>query len=325
MKKTLIALAVLAASGASFAQVTITGNLAMGYKLSTTAAVDASGFGVDTSQIDFAATEDLGGGWKMAAKMALAGADRSGESGTGAVAGRDASLTLTTGAGAFILSANRSADYLTGGVSGVAGVGFGGKIFSARRTADAVAYVVPVGPVTVSLVHQENDQATGASGTMALGTGAAGSSFQRLNVVGVTYAAGPLTANGQYLSYDNRSNPSANTTADYVTRASGSYDFSVAKLGLGYSQANYSAGGIRKDALIGVSVPAGALTVGAQWGQRKTEGFSTAADGSNNGTALAVTYALSKRTSVIGNYARWDMTGQSTANTETNILLSHSF
>jgi hypothetical protein len=55
MKKTLIALAVLASSGASFAQVTITGNLAMGYRATTAPAGDASGFGVDTSQINFSA------------------------------------------------------------------------------------------------------------------------------------------------------------------------------------------------------------------------------------------------------------------------------
>ena len=66
MKKTLVALAALAATGA-FAQVTITGNLAMGYAVATNVANgggDVSGLGVDTSEIDFAATEDLGGGVK---------------------------------------------------------------------------------------------------------------------------------------------------------------------------------------------------------------------------------------------------------------------
>lgn len=82
MKKTLLAMAVLAASGASFAQVTISGSLIMGYKATkstgtsdvvapgpfvvnrATSGADASGFGVDTSEIDFAIAEDLGGGAK---------------------------------------------------------------------------------------------------------------------------------------------------------------------------------------------------------------------------------------------------------------------
>ncbi len=327
MKKTLIALAVLAASGASFAQVTITGSLAMGYKATTTNSSDASGLGVDTSEINFMATEDLGGGMKATAKMGLAGADRSGESGNGTVGGRDASLVLTGGFGAVALTSVRSADYLSGGVSGVAGIGFDGKVFGARRIADAISYSVPVGPVSLTLQHQENNVASNLAAG-GLGIGAAGSSAQRLNVLSVTYAAGKLVANGQYLSYDNRNNAVTSTTADYVTRAAASYDFGMAKLGLGYSQANYSSGGTGKEGLVGVSVPLGAVTVGAQWGQRKVDDSpvgSPFANGTTNGTGLTAAYALSKRTSVVGTYARWDVLNQSSANTETSVLVVHNF
>jgi predicted porin len=353
MKKTLIALAVLAASGASFAQVTITGTLAMGYKATTSAKFsspltlpvprlflgmnDASGFGVDTSEIDFMATEDLGGGMKATAKMGLAGADRSNESATGspsspfAVTGRDASLVLTGGFGAVALTSVRSADYLSGGVSGVAGIGFDDKLFGARRKADAISYSVPVGPVSLTLQHQEVDMANASVPTTAygLGAGATGSTGQRLNVLSVTYAAGALVANGQYLSYDNRDSAVGSNTADYVTRASAKYDFGMVKLGLGYSQANYSAGGTGKEGLVGVSVPLGAFTVGAQWGQRKVEDANGSAasliNGTTNGTGLNASYALSKRTSVLATYARWDVLNASSAATEASVLVIHNF
>ena len=329
MKKTLIALAVLAASGASFAQVTITGSLAMGYKATTSSAAgDKSGLGVDTSEIDFMATEDLGGGMKATAKMGLAGADRSNESAltTAAVAGRDASLVLTGGFGAVALTSTRSADYLSGGLSGVAGIGFDLKVFGVRRIADAISYSVPVGPVSLTLQHQENS-ITSIPTSGGLGVGATGSSAQRLNVISATYAPGKLAANIQYLSYDNRDNAVGSNTADYVTRANGNYDFGMAKLGLGYSQANYSGGGTAKEGLVGVSVPLGAVTLGAQWGQRKVEDATgtAIANGTFHGSGLNAAYALSKRTSIVGMYARWDVPAASSASTEASVLVIHNF
>jgi predicted porin len=72
MKKTLVALAVLAASGASFAQATITGTYAFGYASTTGGGVAASsGLGTDTADINFAASENLGGGMTASAKMGI--------------------------------------------------------------------------------------------------------------------------------------------------------------------------------------------------------------------------------------------------------------
>jgi len=49
MKKTLVAMAVLAASGASFAQATLTGSYAFGYATTSSAAgAKSSGLGTDT-------------------------------------------------------------------------------------------------------------------------------------------------------------------------------------------------------------------------------------------------------------------------------------
>ncbi|MEY3782232.1 MAG: hypothetical protein RIS97_410, partial [Pseudomonadota bacterium] len=80
MKKTLLALAVVAASGAAFAQsATLSGSYAFGYQSATSAAgVRTAGIGTDTAAIALVATEDLGGGLKATAKVSLGGMMRDG-------------------------------------------------------------------------------------------------------------------------------------------------------------------------------------------------------------------------------------------------------
>jgi len=321
MKKTLVALAVLAASGASFAQVTITGNLTMGYQASSDAAkAETSGLGVDTSEIDFAATEDLGGGVKATAKLALAGADRSGESGNGTAVGRDASLALQTNAGIFTLASAQAADYLSGGLAGVGAYysGWNGKVLSARTNRDTLTYTLPVGAWALSATYQESANLLGlGAGT----TGTAATTGQSLVGVVASYAAGKLAGNFTYLSF----NANTGATKDQ-TRLSGNYDFGVAKLGAGavVTNVNTTPAGRLTDLLVGVSVPFGAVTVGGEWVSRKQD--DTATPGTATGTSLQVSYALSKRTSVIGNYARWDSApGAANASTQYQALVSHSF
>jgi predicted porin len=316
MKKTLVALAALAATGA-FAQVSITGELAMGYLASTTNGADKSGLGTDTSEIFFNASEDLGGGMKIDAKMEIWGADRSNEGGS-AVVGGNAILGLTTGFGKVSLGSTKGADYLSGGISGVAGLSMDGKVFSARTSNDYIDLAVPLSSALVlSLNHKES--ATG----LGLGVGTGGDAAvvgQRTDSVSLTYSSGALVANGNYVSYDNKDKTSA-TSKDSVLRAAVSYDLGVAKLGAGYSQTSMAANYSVKDALLGVSVPMGALTLRAQVATRDTEN-----SGVVNGQAIGLTYALSKRTSVIAHYKRWDvLTNTKGADTQTAVLLDHTF
>jgi len=336
MKKTLIALAVLAASGASFAQVTISGNLAMGYQASSVAKADKSGLGVDTSQIDFAATEDLGGGMKAIAKMSLAGADRSGESGNGTVGGRNASLALVTNVGVFSLGSTKAADYLSGGVAGVGALyssfdsleaGATG-LFSARSNRDTATYTLPLGAFTLAVSSQEGGNNQG------LGTGAAGVQHpaQRLTAYIANYASGPVTADIQYLAYDQAAVAGAlggDSTVKNVQRLSGAYDLRFAKVGLGVQVQNNLGGATSSKAtqtLVGISAPFGAVSLGAQWGQRKTEDYTVLAqNGTRSGYGLGLTYSLSKRTSVVAQYSRWDNANFVDADNSTTVLLSHSF
>lgn len=344
MKKTLIALAVLAASGASFAQVTVTGTLAMGYKQTTsvgtsailalpaTSGADASGFGVDTSEIDFTATEDLGGGQKIEAALAFAGADRSGESNSttpGALTGRDATLTYTNNSfGRIQLGTTKDAAVHSGIPSaGAPVVDMDGKLFQIRSSSDFISYAAPIGPVV--FVYKLSESSKG----LGLGNGTSGASGvtvgQRTSDFVFVYSKGPLDLVGAYRAYDNRNSTTITSleslTKDNVFAFQVGYNFGVAKVGFGLNNTTASLGPKVTDMLLGVSVPMGALTLGMTLGRATTSGvadvdsakvggafaksFLQKADGTANSVSYGAKYDLSKRTNLTVKYATWTRSG----------------
>ncbi len=351
MKKTLIALAVLAASGAAMAQVTVTGLLAMGYKATkagNNAGTESSGLGVDTSQVYFTATEDLGRGQKIEAKLGVAGLDRSGESNygktgaNGPATGRDASLTYTNSAiGQVQLATLERPDFFSAGysaASSVAGVDapvidMDDKLHEYKKVVDQIRYAVPLGPVTVFLNHIEDYNKPTAVG---LGVGAAGQTGQRANQLAVRYDGGPLTAFASYRSYDNRIEggcaaaapalalaacPALRLTKDSLYNLQAAYDLGIAKIGVGYQDVSATNGMHQKDSMIALSMPLGALTLGAAWHRSETADAPNTApflgglwkakdyEGTANGYSVGVRYALSKRTSVLARHAAWTTSG----------------
>jgi predicted porin len=329
MKKTLIALAVMAASGASFAQVTITGNLTMGYKQTSAPAGDASGFGVqtetNTSGITFTANEDLGGGLKAKAVMSMDGVSRAG------VFGGDASLALTGGFGGLTLATGRGTDYLSEGIAGVGGVKMDDKVFTQLFAKDTISYALPkfIEGLSLSVTHEEAalSRAGETASPIGLGVGAAGlpvnNFYQRGNSVSATYVAGPLAANLGYIAYDQDGNVNGNAKNRISIAAS--YDLGMLKLGAGYRNTQ-RVDGTRQDALVSANVPLGALSLGANFAQRITTDTTQTAAGTRTGYGLKAQYDLSKRTNMSLSYAKWDATvGAVTATTDTLMLLSHSF
>jgi predicted porin len=336
MKKTLVALAVLAASGASFAQVTMTGEFTWGFKSTTTdtgtttsAANQASGFGVDYSNINFAASEDLGGGTKLAVSMGIDGADRTADSGgyagTGtAVGGVDAKLTLTNGASKLLLGSMRNADYLSEGIASTNGVwiDLDGYIFSAHTNSQRIEYSYALGPVSVGYQFLQSSTSPGE------GAGISGDAVvvgQPRNLVQATYAAGPLTANLGLGVYSNEVDNSIKTNKN-LTRVSAAYDLGVAKIGGGYSVTKKTRGSLA-DTYLSVGVPVGALQLGADWGTRKTDhdGVDTA-DGTVGAWGLGAVYSLSKRTVLVANYRSYEaVIGANTRSTDTRLYIDHSF
>lgn len=326
MKKTLVALAALAATGA-FAQVALTGNVTMGYEANTVGGVsgvgtaDASGLGTDTTSITFAASEDMGAGYKAAISMTMDNINRGGD-----VGGRNASLALTTPVGQLTLATAKASDYLSGGLASVGSYysGWDEKVFSARTSRDTITFAVPFGSFTGAVTYQEAGTAVG------LGTGTSGDATvtgQSLTGVAVSYAAGAANANLTWLMF----NSNTGALKDQA-RLSGNYDLGVAKLGAGYVNTNVAGTSRITDMEIAANVPMGAANIGASWVSRKYDDFG-ATSGTSTGYSLEVGYSLSKRTAVIANYARWTqvqaglggITAGRDASSKTQVLLSHSF
>lgn len=350
MKKSLIALAVLAASGASFAQVSVTGNLTYGYQSKTTATnngaatTEEAGLGADTARVIFTAKEDLGGGYAATATMGLNtgggnGVNAVGNSG-GTATSEDTTLMLATPVGGLVLGTVRAAEYLSG-YNSVAGVGayyagWDSKVLTPRTHRDMWAFVVPVGAVKFVISQQEkantNNLGSGYTGATAIGSPLSNGA---LTLVGVTYAAGPLVADAQYLAYKDSGIVGNNKD---TTRISANYDLGVAKLGAGYQVSNAlgavgAANPKVTDYLIAAKIPMGASSFGVSFTSR-TWDDATATLGLTNGTgtgySLEYGYAMSKRTSVIANYARWTqvasgMLANADASSQYQLLLSHSF
>jgi hypothetical protein len=299
MKKTLVALAVLAASGASFAQVAITGTVAMGYAAGKDVnGAESSGLGIDTTALNFNATEDLGGGKKISVNQGFDGMNRAG------VAGNDTNMTLSTPSYSLTLASTLLADYLVAGIANQAGLfnGFEGRLVSPKNVKDSIGVSVPMGALTFSATHYEG---TGTS--LGLGVGATGVSNQRNNQFQVAYAAGALAANGAYKAYDNQDNTSATSTKS-IARASVSYNLGVASIGAGIAASTLAKEGTDTESMLSVGVPFGSFTFGAALMNRTISG--TAANDVNlSGYGLELDYALSKSTKIATNYMSWQQKG----------------
>jgi hypothetical protein len=329
MKKTLIAMAVLAASGASFAQVSITGAISYGYRTTTGATgSNAGGFGLDGSALTFAAKEDLGGGMSADASLSFDGINRAG------VGGGDSSLSLAGGFGKLAFAQGRGSDYLSGGTAGVGGVTLDDKVFSILTASETITYTLPtlVQGVTVGFNIEEGyaTRTIGESATvLGLGAGAAGAApagdYQRNSAVSVGYAAGALAVNAKYQAYDH-SEILENSKYRFSVR--GAYDLGLLKVGAGFRNTELQGGATRQDTFFAVGVPvSAALTLGANYGQRVGSGYVAATSNyTKTGSSVNAVYALSKRTALNVSMARWD-TSSTSANqsTENNITLSHSF
>ena len=331
-KKSIVTLAVLA-SGAAFAQVSVTGNFVTGFSGANTpvnslsvlnkgamATTDesASGLGVDTAEITFSVKEDLGGGMRAKASMGLVDMARgraraTGNVNTGFGAG-NSSLSLQNAMGEVRLSTMRKADYLSAGVSGVGGNYMDGRVFNMRTSVDAVDVMVPFGPVTATFTYAEPDNALG------LGVGTSGITGSRQVAVGVQYDQGPLSVNGGYLSNEN-----VGDKGHY--RAAAAYDFGVVKVGGGFEYASMQLGEVKStttDMLLSANVPLGATALSANWAQREISD-QTAGNGIFNGYGVKASYALSKRTAVSADYTVWTGYVSAPVQSQYNLFVSHSF
>ena len=302
-----VALATVAACGASYAQVSLSGEFAYGYLSDTNAqGVTTSGGGRDTAQLVFKATEDLGGGMKVDVKMSL----NTGSFGAGA-ASDDQSLTLTTPMGAASFLIYKPANWVTQASGGATWYGLDGYTLGARGLRDGMAFTAPLADgvtATVALLEPSN--------YLGEGTGNSGTTKQSLYSFGGKYAKGPLQVQAAYLSYTNAG--STDTTTDNVTRFGGNYDLGVAKVGAAIQTAKFSGGGTNTETAFSISAPLSKqVSLAGMWATNKTEVASgsplAVLNGTRNGYSVQAQYNLSARTYFIAGTGSY--TGNASAGT----------
>jgi len=316
MKKTLIALAALAVAGTAFAQssVSLTGKLRFAYGNSKAATgAKTSGVGVTDGDWNIAAVEDLGGGLKAGANMALRlrGRDAATDAASTGVGARprDSSMFLSGDFGTVTVGAVEAGNGILGLVTagGPTFIGLdNGTQLAAASNVDILKYTSPsMNGFSFAVATLD---AVGANGAENGGAN---------TLYAATYANGPVSVAVDYTSYGS----AAAASADKRTRVSANYNLGVAQVGVGLQAAGNGTAADKKERALGVSVPMGPWVFGAVYASSKTDGTA----GNNTGYDLAAQYNLSKRTYVALQAQSTKAAGATASATTTRVQLAHSF
>ncbi|MFZ2739624.1 MAG: porin [Burkholderiaceae bacterium] len=343
MKKTLIAVAALAAT-ASFAQVTLTGNIDISYhQISGSATTDTTALsgvgasvGSSTTAINIASVEDLGGGMKATAFLGLDPRAMINSNGTsapnGALGRHEAYVGVMGGFGGIYLGPKNSATLDTWGARSPLGTATGAGFANIQTAAgglvradQSVQYVSPTfNGITAKI--------TNAPGNTDAVTGI---TYAGLTDIGVSYANGPLVVAVSSLKRDSvvaNAGTAAAAGVPGVAATSAAADSTYNSYALNYAMGAaklFIGGGKSTGALVssqkamGASYSAGTWTFIGQYGTLELSGNGI----DRKNTGLRIDNALSKRTVAYVAYEAYD-TGAGTATTKTNtaaIGVRHSF
>lgn len=325
MQKTLIALAVLAASGAAMAQssVTLYGRVdaalagtkttVNGVGVRQTGIENGGAAGLTTSRWGMKGTEDLGGGLKAnfvlenrfnvdngtlnsSTRMFHGNSYVSLSGGFGEVKlGR--TYTAFDDARALAVSNNvwDSAFTPTGGVYGVSGD-------YAGRGDNQVRYESPkFGGVSgiVSYAFGEDKTATlDASNILSLA---------------ILYSAGPLA-----VAYGHQDEEALGGASNKYNALSGAYNFGVAAVSAGANQRKSDAAGKDTEYTVGVNVPMNAFQFSVGYAHAKNE--LGAAESTGKGWGLGAKYSLSKRTTLYTGLKSVKLTSAAAVETKTSLV-----
>ncbi len=314
MQKTLIALALLAATGAASAQssVTVYGKIDLGLVIDSGASAGKSvrlSSGVTGgSRLGFKGSEDLGDGYKAAfqletgfcadsaAPVVSAGASVPNFcTGSNQFMGRQAHGDLSGAFGTLAGGRQYSLGYLNLTTIDPFGTGYAGQV---NNIVDAA------GVRLNNAVHYTTPAVAGftASGEVALGETTGNWKAGRVLGAAVNYAAGPAYAG---FSFYDLANPNGSGAARRDYLLGGTYDFGVVKAHALVQKADGDpTGAIRLDTLdlmAGVSVPVAGGSLLASYARHDDRG---ALNRDANQIGAAYNYPLSKRTSVYTAFAR---------------------
>jgi len=294
MKKSLIALAVLAASGAAMAQSSVTlygiadvwvGSVKDGIDAKSNT-VMVSG-GLNTSRWGVKGSEDLGGGLKAVFKLEKGfNIDSGTEKGSGF--DRNAYVGLAGGFGEVDFGKTWTA---MDDVLGASNSGFDSAL-SASNNVLVVPDVYAGNPGNT--IKYTSPSFGGFSGGFSYSMDESSAVSEDIVDFSVSYGNGPIAANFAY-QVQNAAGDDLKLTA-----LNGSYDFGMAKLLASYGQVKFGAAKTN-DYQIGVDVPLSpAMTLSA--GYAFSEDNAAAGDGERTGYGIAVGYSLSKRTTAYAGF-----------------------
>lgn len=323
MKKTLIALAAVAATGASFAQVTMSGNIGVSWQQSPVISLTSTGANAWTGQhvqglaiqdgeIYITATEDMGAGWGATARGGFTMRGRGNP-----VVDRDATVSLRTPAGVVTAGALRACGSITGqALSGVVT----GTVYSGNESnnnvpidkcslVDVVVFGTKVSDVTLALTYGEfesgipgtsgNDRGNGTgitftdvsaqytTGALFLGVDWTHFNATTINYTGANQTAAPSASAANFVAVDG---------VDRY-RLYAKYDAGFAKFGLGYQMKGMAA----DQYAASVAVPMGNLTLGLDYMARGEQTYAPKTNGeAYAGFALSGSRLGDKASSAVG-------------------------
>jgi predicted porin len=318
------------------AQVTVSGKFGYSYIASqTNAGVKTSGFSATDGDVNFTAAEDLGNGLKATAFMGIrlrgrevnadAGSSTAHSDQADGIGARDSRITLSGGFGSVTVGAVASGSGIllgNGGAGYLQGLDHDSTLVDAEVNGiDLFQYQTPTIAGFNAYV-----QVVDSIGNPGAGGLNAADKTVAATVVGINYAAGPIKANIDTTSYDRNTVASGAVaeTADSRVRASASYDMGVATVGLGY-QTNDNTTTDIKQMLMGVSIPMGAISLGANYATRDTKTISTGATVKNKGYEVGANYAFSKRTNLVASYRVVNEGNKDIDQKSTRVRLMHAF
>ena len=288
MKKTLIAMAAVAAAGGAMAQAVISGNYNFDYQNTMTAGA-ANTFGMGDIIVKVSSSEDLGGGMSISANTTFQGEGGRG----GAVSSNGYSFGIKSESlgGVTLKSYLNALNNLSAGVSAEDDMNdvIGSYTFRTR-----VQYDFPkmIDGLSASLRWDTTETAATAATTTVAGTGT--------TKYNVTYAAGPINVQAY----------GSNADGDSLGLVIASYDAGVAKVSVGLQDSN-------NQNEIAITAP---LSSAVSVGVHKIDSDVTDAYGAQ------VTYAMSKRSALSFNYVDSTLGGaNSKTGTNYRVRLAHSF
>jgi predicted porin len=342
MKKSLIALAVMAASGAAMAQSTVTVYGILDTFLATNSVDSGNGAGsasatvlgsgaVNGSRWGMKGSEDLGGGMKANFKLESGFNIDTGASAQGGLLfGRQSWVGLSGGFGAVSFGRIATPFYDVEGAQDAVfnsalspeanifksttanpGVGYNAATITVRSD-NTIRYDMPAMNGFGASVSYSLDEKVAA--TAATATAAATKAGLAVTSMNATYAGGPVAVSLAYqveARYNQNAVAPATTTAGYAdlkfTRLQGSYDLGSVVLKAGYGMAanvGNKSGADTTEYMFGVDYKASsALTLSAGYANSKDNTTQTgAAEAKRTGFGLGAAYSLSKRTFVFGGY-----------------------